>query len=120
MRQGSGLDAQITVEVPQLQFLAKVDVLVQRQVLWSKQCRTLFGSPQLQLLDKVIDVPVMSTTRARGGLDSAVLGQECGRAQCCARQVLVAVQTEQFCTCVDVHVVAHDMEMPQIQFFARV
>ena len=37
------------VKVPQLQFLAKVVlVVVQRQVLWSKQCRTLFGSSQLQ------------------------------------------------------------------------
>ena len=103
VRQGSGRDAQITVEVTQLQFFAKVDVLVivQRQVLWSKQCRTWFGSPQLQLLDKVIDVPVIfndtcpwqsgqskckflekvadvpviSTTRAHGGPDRAVLGQ---------------------------------------------
>ena len=61
--------------VPQLQFLAKVVlVAVQRQVLWSKQCRTLFGSSQLQFLEKVIDVPVISTTCARGGPDT-VLGQ---------------------------------------------
>ena len=63
MRQGSGLDAQITVGVPQLQFLAKVVlVVVQRQVLWSKQCGTLFGSSQLQFLVKVIDVPVFNDT----------------------------------------------------------
>ena len=88
VRQGAG---------PQLQFLAKVVfVAVQRQVLWSEQCRTLFGSSQLQFLDKVIDVPVFndtcpwrsghssctrsltcplfSTTRAHGGPDT-VLGQ---------------------------------------------
>ena len=52
---------QITVEIPHAQFLAMVDVpvVVQRQVIWSKQCRTLFGSSQLQFLDKVIDVPVI-------------------------------------------------------------
>ena len=61
VRQGFGLDAHITLEVPRLQFLANVYVLVvvQRQVLFSKQCRTLFGSSQLQFLDKVIDVPVI-------------------------------------------------------------
>ena len=77
VRHRSGLDAQTTVEVPQLQFLAKVVlVVVQRQVLWSKQCRTMFGSSQLQFLDKVNDVPVKSTTRAHGGPDT-VLGQGC-------------------------------------------
>ena len=81
VRQGSGLDAQTTVEVPQLQFLAKVVlVVVQRQVLWSKQCRTLCGSSQLQFLDKVNDVPVKSTTRAHGGPDT-VLGLCCCRAR---------------------------------------
>ena len=52
---------QITVEIPHAQFLAMVDVpvVVQRQVIWSKQCRTLFGSSQLQFWDKVIDVPVI-------------------------------------------------------------
>ena len=60
VRQGSGPDAQITVEVAQLQFLAKVVfVVVQRQVLWSKQYIALFGSSQLQSLDKVIGVPVV-------------------------------------------------------------
>ena len=39
---------------------------------------------------------------------------------CCARQVLMAVQTEHFWTSVDVPVVAHDREMPQIRFFVRV
>ena len=34
---------------------------------------------------------------------------------CCARQVLMAVQTQQFWTSVDVPVVAHDGEMPQIR-----
>ena len=52
---------QITVEIPHAQFLPMVDVpvVVQRQVLWSKQCRTLFGRSQLQFLDKVIDLPVI-------------------------------------------------------------
>ena len=75
VRQGSGLDAQTTVEVPQLQFLAKV-VLVVVQRVQRQVCRTLFGSLQLQFLDKVIDVPVISTTRAHGGPDT-VLGQGC-------------------------------------------
>ena len=43
---------QITVEIPHAQFLAMVDVpvVVQRQVIWSKQCRTLFGSSQVAVL----------------------------------------------------------------------
>ena len=40
----------------------------------------------LQFLDKDADVPVLCTTGACGGPDSAVLGQGCVRAQCCARQ----------------------------------
>ena len=119
VRQGSGLDAQVTVEVPQLQFLAKVDVLVvvQRQVLWSKQCRTL-EAHSCSSWKRLLTCPLFSATRACGCPDSAVLGQGCCRAQCCARQVLMAVQ--QFWTSVDVPVVAHDREMPQIQLFARV
>ena len=59
---------QISVEIPHAQFLAMVDVpvVVQRQVLWSKQCRTLFGSSQLQFLDKVVDTLVIVQRQVLG------------------------------------------------------
>ena len=56
------------MEIPHAQFLAMVDVpvVVQRQVLWSKQCRTLFGSSQLQFLDKVVDMLVIVQRQVLG------------------------------------------------------
>ena len=59
---------QISVEIPHAQFLAMVDVpvVVQRQVLFSKQCRTLFGSSQLQFLDKVVDMLVIVQRQVLG------------------------------------------------------
>ena len=59
---------QISVKIPHAQFLAMVDVpvVVQRQVLWSKVCRTLFGSSQLQFLDKVVDMLVIVQRQVLG------------------------------------------------------
>ena len=111
VRHGSGLDAQIPVEVPQLQFLAKVDVLVQRQVLWSKQCRTLFGSPQLQLLDKVIDVPFIfnDTCPWRSGQCKCSSWTRLLTCALCQRHVPMAVQPVQFLDKnADVPSVVHD------------
>ena len=85
---------QISVEIPHAQFLAMVDVpvVVQRQVLWSKQCRTLFGSSRLQLqfLDKVVVMLVIVQRQVLGetqcrklwrfrscSLGSSIPGQGC-------------------------------------------
>ena len=116
VRQGSGLGA-MTMKVPQLQFLAKVDVLVdvQRQVLWSNQCRTLFESPQLQFLDKVIDVPVTFNDTCPWRSRQCSSWTRMLTCPCNARQVL---SWSRQCSSGQVLTTG---EMPQSpQFFARV
>ena len=62
----NAISESVSVEVPQLQFIVKVrdtNVLEQRQIQMDPTVQKNMDTTQLQLIDKVVDVPVVLVVR---------------------------------------------------------